>query len=183
MGSMSNGSAPTPRNWGWVGYDRKPMYAIGAAGILGVAMAGLGLVGVAANGGELFDSTNTGQSQDAGGSNGGGDPVASGAPSSTSSASPSASANAGSTAASTTGTGADSSPDASKKPHRDTSPQPGSSAGAGTSGRRVYIIRSGDTLAQISGRCGVPLDTLVEINDIQNPNVIFAGAALLLKED
>lgn len=44
----------------------------------------------------------------------------------------------------------------------------------------VYIIESGDTLTEISGETGVPLGTLVETNDIQNPNLIYAGAALLI---
>lgn len=44
----------------------------------------------------------------------------------------------------------------------------------------VYIIESGDTLTEISGETGVPLGTLVETNDIENPNLIYAGAALLI---
>lgn len=44
----------------------------------------------------------------------------------------------------------------------------------------VYIIEPGDTLSEISGETGVPIDLLVEANGIQNPNLIFAGASLLI---
>lgn len=44
----------------------------------------------------------------------------------------------------------------------------------------TYIIEYGDTLAEISGETGVPLDTLVEANDIQDPNLIYAGASLVI---
>lgn len=44
----------------------------------------------------------------------------------------------------------------------------------------VYVIGPGDTLAEISSETRVPLDILVQLNDIQNPNLIYAGASLLL---
>jgi len=44
----------------------------------------------------------------------------------------------------------------------------------------VYAIAPGDTLAEISRETRVPLDTLVQLNDIQNPHLIYAGASLLL---
>jgi hypothetical protein len=44
----------------------------------------------------------------------------------------------------------------------------------------VYAIAPGDTLAEISRQTRVPLDTLAQLNDIQNPNLIYAGASLLL---
>lgn len=44
----------------------------------------------------------------------------------------------------------------------------------------VYIIESGDTLVDISAETGVPVGTLVEDNDIADPNLIYAGAALLI---
>lgn len=44
----------------------------------------------------------------------------------------------------------------------------------------VYTIVEGDTLAQISGRTGVPVDLLIEANKIKNPNLIYAGAALII---
>ncbi len=44
----------------------------------------------------------------------------------------------------------------------------------------TYIIQTGDTLTAISGQTGVPVGHLVEVNKIQNPDLIYAGAALLL---
>lgn len=45
---------------------------------------------------------------------------------------------------------------------------------------RVYIIEPGDTLTEISGETGVPVGVLVEKNRIQDPNLIYAGASLLI---
>lgn len=39
----------------------------------------------------------------------------------------------------------------------------------------IYTIKWGDTLNAISARYNVPVRTLVELNDIQNPNLIYAG--------
>lgn len=44
----------------------------------------------------------------------------------------------------------------------------------------TYIIEWGDTLTSISADTGVPIDMLVETNHIQNPNLIYAGSALLI---
>jgi len=44
----------------------------------------------------------------------------------------------------------------------------------------VYVIESGDTLTEISGETGVPIDILIEENHIKNPNLIYAGASLLI---
>lgn len=44
----------------------------------------------------------------------------------------------------------------------------------------VYVIAWGDTLTAISGETGVPIGILVEKNRIQNPNLIYAGASLLI---
>lgn len=44
----------------------------------------------------------------------------------------------------------------------------------------VYTIQPGDTLTKISGETGVPIGHLVEANKIQNPNLIYAGASLLI---
>ncbi|WP_026820043.1 LysM peptidoglycan-binding domain-containing protein [Arthrobacter castelli] len=52
----------------------------------------------------------------------------------------------------------------------------------GQVGPETYIIERGDTLAGISAETGVPLGTLVQTNDIQNPNLIYAGAALLIPQ-
>lgn len=45
---------------------------------------------------------------------------------------------------------------------------------------QVYVIQEGDTLTKISGETGVPIGVLVEENRIQNPNLIYAGASLLI---
>lgn len=44
----------------------------------------------------------------------------------------------------------------------------------------VYVIHRGDTLSAISGETGVPVGLLVEVNKIQDPNFIYAGASLLI---
>ncbi len=41
-----------------------------------------------------------------------------------------------------------------------------------------YTAKRGDTLSKISMRYGVPLDELVELNDIENPNIIEVGQVL-----
>ncbi|MFB7917053.1 LysM peptidoglycan-binding domain-containing protein [Streptomyces sp. NPDC056061] len=47
-------------------------------------------------------------------------------------------------------------------------------------GTRAYVIQPGDTLAGISGESGVPVGHLVEENRIQDPDLIYAGASLLI---
>lgn len=44
----------------------------------------------------------------------------------------------------------------------------------------VYLIERGDTLSEISAETGVPIGTLVKANDISDPNLIYAGSALLI---
>lgn len=46
----------------------------------------------------------------------------------------------------------------------------------------TYEIEWGDTLSQISVDTGVSIDTLVEVNDIANPDLIYAGSALLIPQ-
>ncbi|MFJ3858326.1 LysM peptidoglycan-binding domain-containing protein [Streptomyces sp. NPDC090085] len=43
-----------------------------------------------------------------------------------------------------------------------------------------YTIEPGDTLAAISGTTGVPISILVEISKVQNQDLIYAGASLLI---
>lgn len=45
---------------------------------------------------------------------------------------------------------------------------------------KPYTIKPGDTLTAISGTTGVPIGILVETNKIQNPDLIYAGASLLI---
>ncbi|WP_188299161.1 LysM peptidoglycan-binding domain-containing protein [Streptomyces sp. CBMA156] len=47
---------------------------------------------------------------------------------------------------------------------------------------KPYTIEPGDTLTAISGATGVPIGILVESNKIQNPNLIYAGASLLIPQ-
>ncbi len=51
--------------------------------------------------------------------------------------------------------------------------------GAEMSGE-FYAVRPGDTLCSISRRTGVPIRTLVGINKIKNPDLIYAGELLKL---
>mgnify|MGYP003184356565 FL=1 len=51
--------------------------------------------------------------------------------------------------------------------------------GAGMSGE-FYVVRPGDTLFYISRRTGVPIRTLVGINRIKDPDLIYAGEHLKL---
>lgn len=46
----------------------------------------------------------------------------------------------------------------------------------------TYEIEWGDTLSQISVDTGVSVDTLAEANDIANPDLIYAGSALLIPQ-
>jgi len=45
---------------------------------------------------------------------------------------------------------------------------------------KPYTIKPGDTLTAISGTTGAPIGILVETNKIQNPDLIYAGASLLI---
>lgn len=46
-----------------------------------------------------------------------------------------------------------------------------------------YVVESGDTLSAIADKFGVTVDELVELNDIDNPNVISVGQVLILDAD
>lgn len=45
---------------------------------------------------------------------------------------------------------------------------------------KPYTIKPGDTLTAISGTTGVPIGILVQTNKIQNPDLIYAWASLLI---
>ncbi len=49
-------------------------------------------------------------------------------------------------------------------------------------GSIVYTVRKGNTLSQIANIYGVTVSHIVEINDIQNPNLIFPGQKLRITE-
>ncbi len=46
---------------------------------------------------------------------------------------------------------------------------------------RTYTVQSGDTLSAIAATCGVSVDSLVSINNIGNPDLIYAGQVLRLE--
>lgn len=47
----------------------------------------------------------------------------------------------------------------------------------------VYVVESGDTLLSISVKTNVSLRTIICLNNITNPNYIYAGQILYLTED
>ena len=44
----------------------------------------------------------------------------------------------------------------------------------------VYVIKKGDCLSVIAQRYGTTVKTLCELNNIKNPNLIYAGNRLLV---
>ena len=44
----------------------------------------------------------------------------------------------------------------------------------------IYTVQQGDTLFSIARQFGVSVDTLIEINDIANPDVIFVDDTLTI---
>lgn len=44
----------------------------------------------------------------------------------------------------------------------------------------VYVIKKGDCLSTIAQKYGTKVEILCELNDIKNPNVIYAGNKLLV---
>lgn len=56
----------------------------------------------------------------------------------------------------------------------------GSSGGSGTPTGKTYTVAKGDTLSGIAAQYGTTVDTLVELNGIQNPNLIVVGQVLKL---
>ena len=53
--------------------------------------------------------------------------------------------------------------------------------GGGYSGQCfVYVIQKGDCLSVLAQRYGTTVATLCELNNIKNPNLIYAGNRLLV---
>lgn len=46
-----------------------------------------------------------------------------------------------------------------------------------------YLVRPGDTLWQISQRCGIPMETLLRFNHLSNPDRIYPGQKLIITHD
>ncbi|MEZ4614596.1 MAG: LysM peptidoglycan-binding domain-containing protein [Caldilineaceae bacterium] len=42
----------------------------------------------------------------------------------------------------------------------------------------IYIVQTGDSLSSIADRFRIPIDTLVRINELANPDVVFVGQRL-----
>lgn len=59
----------------------------------------------------------------------------------------------------------------------------GTSGGTATAGGpTIYTVKSGDTLSKIASTYGTTVDTLAEINAIQNRNLIRVGQVLMLQD-
>ena len=55
--------------------------------------------------------------------------------------------------------------------------------GGGYSGQCfVYVIQKGDCLSVLAQRYGTTVATLCELNNIKNPNLIYAGNKLLIPQ-
>jgi LysM domain len=50
-----------------------------------------------------------------------------------------------------------------------------------TAGKRIYVVRAGDTLAAIATRTGIPLGRLVALNPKVSPTALFIGEKLNLR--
>ena len=44
----------------------------------------------------------------------------------------------------------------------------------------VYIVKSGDCLSVLANKYGTTVQTLVDLNNIKNPNLIYVGQKLLI---
>lgn len=50
-------------------------------------------------------------------------------------------------------------------------------------GQKFYVIKRGDTLAVIAASFGVPVQSIVEINGLPNPDAIQAGQTIEIPSD
>ena len=50
----------------------------------------------------------------------------------------------------------------------------------GVTAPRYYIVRPGDTVASIADRYGLELESLLGLNRLENPNIIYPGQILRL---
>lgn len=57
---------------------------------------------------------------------------------------------------------------------------PAENTGSTTAGTRVHTVQSGETLSQIAARYGTTYQVLAELNQIQNPNLIYTGQQIRL---
>ena len=54
--------------------------------------------------------------------------------------------------------------------------------GSDGTGQTIHTVKAGETLSKIAGTYGTTVDTLAEINAIQNRNLIRAGQVLMLQD-
>ena len=47
----------------------------------------------------------------------------------------------------------------------------------------IYVVKPGDTLSSIAKKYGVDVDTLAEINDLQNTNTLVVGQSLIIQQN
>ena len=46
----------------------------------------------------------------------------------------------------------------------------------------IYVVRPGDTLSEIAKQHGVPIETLIKVNNIANPDLVIVGQELLIPQ-
>ncbi|MEP7314678.1 MAG: LysM peptidoglycan-binding domain-containing protein [Pseudomonadota bacterium] len=56
-------------------------------------------------------------------------------------------------------------------------------AAASKAAQQTYVVRSGDALTDIATRVGVPLATLISLNQIKNPDSVYEGQRLRLSAE
>lgn len=59
-------------------------------------------------------------------------------------------------------------------------PQLKSTSGIPAKQQKIYIVQSGDTLGLIALRSQTTIEDLIRLNDLTNPNEIYAGQRLIL---
>ncbi|MFZ5642755.1 MAG: L,D-transpeptidase family protein [Bacillota bacterium] len=52
--------------------------------------------------------------------------------------------------------------------------------GSGTQGGKTYVVKKGDTLWKISRQFNVPLDEIVAVNNLVNPDALSPGQVIIL---
>jgi LysM repeat protein len=57
---------------------------------------------------------------------------------------------------------------------------PAAPQSASTSGGGTYVIQPGDTLLRIAARFGVTVNSIIQVNNLANPNLIYAGQTLII---
>lgn len=58
---------------------------------------------------------------------------------------------------------------------------PSKNSNSGSGGAVYYTVKSGDTLSGIAQRYGTTTKAIANLNNIANPNLIYAGQVLKIK--